>query len=687
MKRDLVLAAAALCFAASAWPAEGMWTLDNPPLKKMQQELGWTPSQAWLDKAMLGSARIAGGCSASFVSKSGLVLTNHHCVADCVEQLSRPGRDFLQAGFLARRMDEESRCPAMEVNRLEQISDVTAAVTQATAGLEGAAFTAAQNAVKARLTSACVGGQGSKARCDVVDLYHGGQYKLYRYRRFQDVRMVFVPEQASAFFGGDPDNFNFPRYDLDMALIRVYDDGRPLQVREFFPLSAAGPADGEPVFVTGHPGSTDRELTVAQLALLRDQLLLDRLLRLAEYRGVLTVYRSTGSEPARLAAAELFYVENSYKSLRGELEALNDPALLEGKAAQEAALRGYVAGQPALAVRVGGAWEAIARAEATHRILAPLHGQIERGRAFNSRYFELARVLVRGAAERAKPDAERLPEFNSSRLPAVEAELFSAAPIYADFETLKLGFALSKFREQIGVDAPVVIGVLGKQSPEQLAARLVAGTRLADVEERRRLWNGGAAAIAASDDPFIRLAVAIDQPARAVRARYEREVDAVIRKNSELIAEARFAMNGTAVAPDATFTLRLSYGVVKGWTEAGVPVPAFTRIGGAFDRATGAEPFALPATWLAAKSRLDLSTPLNLVSTNDIVGGNSGSPMLNRNGELVGLVFDGNIHSLGGSYGYDPILNRAVAVDSAGILEALDKIYSAQALVNELRGR
>jgi len=685
--KQLLTAALAAALSTSAWSAEGMWTFDNPPLKAMQQDIGWSPTSAWLDKVMRGSARIAGGCSASFVSKKGLVLTNHHCVEQCVEQLSSAKRDFIQAGFVARKPADEARCPAMEVNRLEQISDVTAQVTQATAGLEGTAFKTAQNAVKAKLTSACAGKDAATVRCDVVDLYHGGQYKLYRYRRFQDVRLVFAPEQAIAFFGGDPDNFNFPRYDLDMSLIRVYENGQPAAIGDYFPLSLTGPADGEPVFVTGHPGSTDRELTVTQLALLRDHILLDVLLRLAEYRGVLTEYRNAGPEQARTATGELFFIENGYKAVRGRLSALLDPSLFQRKERDEAALRKFVADTPALSTQVGGAWDAIAQAEKIHRDVYLLREQLERGRAFNSDYFHFARTLVRGAAERAKADADRLPEFNDSALPEVEANLFSPAPVYPAFEKLKLGFSLTKLRENLGADAPLVQRVLGKKSPEQVAAGMVTGTTLGNPAVRRKLWEGGAAAIAQSKDPFILLALAIDPDARAVRTRYERDVEAVIQKNTELIAQARFAMAGDTTYPDATFTLRLSYGTVKGWSEAGQPVAPFTQMGGAFGRATGAPPFKLPPSWLARKSKLKLDTPFNLVSTNDIIGGNSGSPMLNRQGELVGLIFDGNIHSLGGAYGYDAASNRAVAVNSAGMLEALDKVYDASALTSELRGQ
>ncbi|MDB6060525.1 MAG: peptidase family protein [Verrucomicrobiaceae bacterium] len=672
--------------ALPAWSAEGMWTLDNPPLQAMQKDIGWAPTSQWLDQAMRGSARIAGGCSASFVSKNGLVLTNHHCVARCAEQLSNAKQDFLQAGFVTHQAADERRCAAMEVNRLEKISDVTGDIKRATEGLNGTAFKTAQNAAKAKLTSACVGTEGSKVRCDVIDLYHGGQYKLYRYHRFQDVRLVFAPEQAAAFFGGDPDNFNFPRYDLDMSLVRVYEDDKPAQVANYFPLNAQGPAADEPVFVVGHPGSTDRGLTLAQLSLLRDQLVLDTVLRLAEYRGVLTAYSTTGAEANRTAAGELFGVENSYKALRGRLSTLLDPVLFTRKQADETALRKYVASQPKLAKEIGGAWDAIAQAEKIHRDLSRPLSQIEGGLGFNSQYFQIARTLVRGAAERVKANAERLPEFNDNVIPQVEATLFSNAPIYPELEKVKLTFALTKLREVLGTDVSLVQRVLGKQSPEQLATRLISSTRLGDPATRRRLWDGGAAAIASSDDPFIRLAVDIDPDARALRTRYEREVEAVVQKNTEAIAKARFALAGDTTYPDATFTLRLSYGVVKGWEEAGQQITPFTQFDGAFARATGAAPFALPASWIANKDKLTLTTPLNFVTTNDIIGGNSGSPVLNRKGELVGLIFDGNIHSLGGAYTYDPTLNRSVAVDSAAILEALDKIYDAKSLVNELSG-
>jgi hypothetical protein len=666
-----------------AWSAEGMWTLDNPPLKAMQADIGWAPDHAWLDKVMKGSARMGFGCSSSFVSKDGLVLTNHHCVAGCVAQLSTSTSNLIKTGFLAAKETEERKCPATEVNRLEQMTDVTGDVTKATQGLAGAAFKTAQNAVKAKLTSTCSAGD-DHYRCDVVDLYHGGQYKLYRYRRFKDVRLVFAPERSIAFFGGDPDNFNFPRYDLDMAIVRVYeDDGKPAKITDYFPINAKGPADGEAVFVTGHPGSTQRELTVAQLIELRDQVLVDNLLRTAEYRGVLLQYRTQGAEQMRIGSDDLFGVENRYKVQHGQLETLLDDKVFDRKKAQEAELRGYVANHPEVGF-ASDAWDDIATAVKAQHQLYQERAQLEEGRAFNTTYFTMARTLVRGAAERTKPNAERLPEFNDNRMPQVVSRLMSEAPIYPDLEKLKLTFGLVKFRELMGSDAPIVKRTLGKQATDKMAADLIDHTKLGDIAYRKQLWDGGATAIAASDDPFIKLAIAIDPDARAVRARYERDVESVIQTNTEKIAKARFAMAGDSIYPDATGTLRLSYGVVKGWDEAGKPVPSFTYIGGTFDRATGSDPFALPDSWVTKKDKLDAKKPFNIASTNDIIGGNSGSPLLNKKGELVGLIFDGNIHSLGGAYWYDGTVNRSVAVDSAAILEALDKVYNAKGLAKEL---
>jgi hypothetical protein len=681
-----LLAALAL-LPAFAHADEGMWTFDNPPVQKMRAALGWAPDAAWMQHTMLASARLAQGCSGSFVSPDGLVLSNHHCAAECVEQLSSAGENHMATGFLAHDEKEEKICPAMEINRLDSITDVSDAMRRATAGLEGEAFTRAKNAETARLSSACVGADGKRVRCDVVSLYQGGKYHLYRYHRFQDVRLVFAPEQAAAFFGGDPDNFNFPRYDLDMSLFRVYEDGKPVKVKDYFPVSPTGPAAGEAVFTSGHPGSTQREFTVARLAALRDHRLPDILIRLAEYRGLLTQYRALGAEQSRQAGATLFYVENSIKALAGEREALTGAALMDNKAAQEAALRRFVAGQSALQASTGGAWDAIASAMTLAQQLREPLLQFENHSAFMSEYASYAFTLVRAAQERIKPDGERLPEYSDANLPQVEAGLLAEAPIYPQFEKVKLGWSLTKMRERLGSDDVDARRILGRDAPQQVADRLVDGTRLGDVAVRRKLWKGGMAAIEASTDPFIRLALQVEPTARRLRRDYETRVDAVITKNSEKIAAARFAMLGTSIYPDATFTLRLSYGTVKGWQEGEKTIAPFTDIAGAFEHATGSEPFKLPDTWYRAKDRLSPATPLDFASDNDIIGGNSGSPVVDRKGRLVGLIFDGNIHSLGGAFGFDPALNRAVSVDSAAILEALDRIYGAGYLATEMRAK
>jgi len=684
MKTKLLISLMMTPILATA--AEGMWTFDNPPIERMKKEVGWAPDANWLEHAMLASTRLASGCSGSFVSSNGLVLSNHHCAAQCVEQISNEKTDYLKHGFLARSAADEQRCPAMEVNRLEKIIDVTDAMHHAIAGLDGGAFTKAKNAETAKLSSACVGKDGDKVRCDMVSLYQGGKYNLYRYHRFQDVRLVFVPEIAVAAFGGDPDNFNFPRFDLDMSLIRVYEDGMPAKVASYFPVSSTGPRSGDLVMTTGHPGSTQRAYTMARLIARRDHALPETLIRLSEYRGLLTQFRAMGPEQNRVAQEELKSIENALKVFSGQREALVEPSLIDVKQAEETALRNFVAGKPELQESTGGAWDAIANSVKLSNVMREPFIQFEHGMAFASDYAGFAKTLVRAAAERTKPNAERLPEYADAMLPQVEASLMSSAPIYPDFEKMKLGWSLTKMRERLSPSNAQVAKILGMDSPEQVAGRLVDGTKLGDPAVRKQLWNGGMKAVLESNDPFIKLALQIDPVARAVRKDYETRVDSVIAKAEEKIAAARFAMLGTSIYPDATFSLRLSYGVVKGWEEAGQDVPPFTDFAGAFAHATGSEPFKLADTWYAAKDKLNPSTPYNIASTNDITGGNSGSPLINRKGELVGLIFDGNIHSIGGAFGYDESNNRAVSVDSAAILEAMDKIYGAGTLANEMRG-
>ena len=680
MKKLAAIIPCLLVFASGAFAGEGMWTPDNLPKAELKTKYKFEPANGWAEHAQRAALRLAGGCSGSFVSPTGLVLTNHHCVNSCVQQLSTKDKDFIKSGFYAKEEKDEVKCPEIELNRLDEISDVTARVKKATEGKSGADYSKAEKAVKSDIEKECAGNDAANTRCDVVTLYHGGVYDVYKYHRYQDVRLVFAPELAMAFFGGDPDNFNFPRYDLDMGVLRAYENDRPAVVKDFFPFSKAGAENGEMTVTVGNPGGTDRQLTIAQLETTRDLDLIPALMQLSERRGLLEQFRSENAENHRIAQSDLFGVENSYKALRGRLLALQTPEVFDLKRKQEAELRDYVNADAARKAKYGAAWDEIAKAEVTYRTLETRF----KNSSVGSRYFAYARTLVRGAEERKKPNAERLREFTDSRLPSLTQNLFSTAPVYPNYEKVKTAFSLTKVREQLGADDAFVKKLLGKESPDAMAARLVDGTKLGDVAERKRLWEGGADAVAKSDDPFIVLARNIDPEARAIRKEMEDKVESVIDKNSELIAAARFEKYGTSVYPDATFTQRFSFGEVKGWEVKGKFVQPFTDFAGAFARATGFEPFALPQTWLDAQKSLNMKQRFNFVTTNDIIGGNSGSPMINRNAEVVGLVFDGNIESLGGEYWFDERVNRTVAVHSGAILEALHKVYKADRVAKEL---
>ncbi len=685
MKLKMISLAMALASTSgAAFAAEGMWTPDNLPAAQLKQKYNFVPAKDWVAHAEHAALRLAGGCSGSFVSPTGLVLTNHHCVNSCVQQLSTADKDFIKSGFYAKDEKDEIKCPEIELNRLDTISDVTARVKQATDGKTGADYSKAEKAVKSEIEKECIGADTENTRCDVVDLYHGGVYDVYKYHRYLDVRLVFAPELAMAFFGGDPDNFNFPRYDLDMGVLRAYENGKPAQVKDYFPFSANGAAEAEMTVVVGNPGGTDRQLTISELETTRDIDLLHRLLQLSEQRGVLEQFRSETPEHARIAQSDLFGVENGFKALRGRLEALQDPDVFALKRKQEAELRAYVDADSARKAKYAGAWDTIAKAQVTYRNIENPYKFLEAGRGFYSQYFTFARSLVRGTEELKKPNAERLREYTDSKITSVKQKLFSTAPVYPDFEKVKLAWSLTKLREWLGADDAIVRQVLGKESPEALAQRLVDGTKLGDPAVRKALWEGGADAVAKSDDPFIVLVRSIDAQSRAVRKRFEDDVESVIDKNSELIAAARFEKYGTSVYPDATFTQRFSFGEVKGWDEKGTWIKPFTTIAGAFERATGFDPFKLPQTWLDAKGQLNMQQSFDFVTTNDIIGGNSGSPMINAKGEIVGLVFDGNIESLGGDYWFDERVNRTVAVHSGAILEALHKVYKADRIAREL---
>jgi hypothetical protein len=627
------------------------------------------------------------GCTGSFVSPSGLILTNHHCVADCLAQNSTRDKSLLDSGFVAGTRENELDCPTQIADVLERLENITAKVQEATRGLAEKEANDRRRQTLTRLEQECESTSQRSVnplKCQAVTLYDGGQYWLYQYRRYDDVRLVFAPEEDIAAFGGDPDNFQFPRWCLDFSLLRAYVNGAPAETPQHLAIDFGGPQAGDPVFVSGHPASTDRQLTVAELKALRDRELPPTLLRASELRGRYIQFAKTSEQAGRIVADPLSGLENTIKVQRKQLDALLDDAVLTEKRDAEADLRSRLARNRTLAAEIGDPWQKIeqALAEESTRWLPYLY--LEGGTGLNSRLARYARTLVRAAAERPKPNAERLREFTDAALPRMEQQLGAAVPIYPELERLTLSFSLERMREWLGPDAPIVRRLLVEESPDELAARLVDGSRLADPKYRLELWNGGQAAIDASTDPFIVLARQLDPEARELRKWHEDNVEAVIEAAHEQIARARFQIFGTSVYPDATFTLRLNFGSVQGWIENGAPVEPFTSLARLFERATGEQPFRIPESWQAAKPVLDLMTRFNLSTNSDIVGGNSGSPLIAADGRIVGLLFDGNIHSISGAYWFDREKNRAVAVHPAIIREALTKVYKVAPLLEEL---
>jgi hypothetical protein len=611
------------------------------------------------------------------------MLTNHHCVISCVTELATAESDFITYGFGARNRDEERQCPNMSVQVLQNISDVTERINTATLGVAAEGFAHARDAEIARIEAECTDGA---IRCEVVTLYQGGRYALHAFKRFNDVRLVFAPEHGMAAFGGDPDNFNFPRYGLDFAFLRVYENGHVAATPGHLTMRFTPLAEEEIVLIAGNPGRTSRLRTTTELAFERDVGLPSQIASLSEYRGRLIAYSALGLDQARIASSALQSVQNSFKGLSGRRQALADAAGFARITAREEDLQQRVRRNRAAQREVGDAWGEIARAQNAYRGMYYPYQYLEARAGERSLLFAWARDLVRGAAERDKPDAERLPRYTDARLAAVVQGLRGDRPAPAEFEELHLAFWLSKMREYLTVDDPVARRVLGSESPEMLAERL-SQSRLADPAFRMRLWEGGAAAIAASDDPMIVFVRAWDGDARAVRERYVTEVEGPMARAHERIARARFRAFGLAQYPDATFSPRVSYGQVEGWSEAsGRVVPAFTRAGGLYERATGNPPFRVSQRWADARARIDASTIYNVSTSNDVIGGNSGSPLLDREGRVVGAVFDGNIHSLGGEYFYDGDLNRSVTVTSTAIRMALADVYGMSGLLAELEG-
>jgi len=669
-----------------------MWTFNNVPKVDIKQKYGFDVTDEWLRKVQLASVRFPNG-SGSFVSPTGLVLTNYHIVEKAIGDASTAEKDYAKEGFVAHNQAEELKAPDLFIDVLMSIDDVTERVNAAvTPNMPAAEANAARGvAIRAIETEST---QATGLRSDVVTLYQGGLYNLYRYKRYDDIRVVFVPEFQAAFFGGDPDNFNFPRFNIDMALVRVYENGQPLKVENYFKWSKTGVRDGELVFVTGHPGTTSRLDTVAHLEFLRDTSI-PLLLRLLQSRQVaLKAYMAQGGEQTRRAENELNSVENSIKVYKGQVEGLSDPNVMAKKRKAEQALRNSIAADPKKQQEYGSAWEAIAKGrkdlalyERDRRFLDPTISSPVLPAGFNTSLFGYARTLVRLAEESEKPNAKRLPEYTDARRGALEGALYSTNPIYDDLEKIKLANSLAFLQKEYGANSDVAKKVLKGKTPEARAAELIDRTKLKDVEYRRQLATGGRKAIENSHDPMIELAQSVDKEARAVRKRYEEEVVAVERANYAKIAQALFEQQGTKLYPDATFTLRLSYGAIKGYRENGKWVPPFTTLGGLYARSNQyhhAFPYNLPPLWNAKRKFVNLRTPFNFVSTNDITGGNSGSPTINKNRELVGLIFDGNIQSIVGDFEYDESINRSISVDARAMLEVLRKIFGANEVAAEL---
>jgi hypothetical protein len=678
MRRLAPLAAAAALPLSAARADEGMWTFDAFPAAKMRADYGWAPDQAWLDRVRLANVRLTGGCSSSFVSGNGLIFTNQHCIASCLEDLSTAGSDILAGGFTARTRADEKQCPGQQAEVVTAIADVTPKVKTAIGNATGETAVKARTAVIAGIEKAACPDTAT-TRCQVVTLYGGGQYKLYTYRKYSDVRIVWAPEAAASTFGGDPDNYNFPRFALDGAFLRAYENGKPVTTPQHLKWTAREPRDGETIFVVGNPGSTQRLLTQSQFAYQREINLPITLATLSELRGRLISEMRSSPDKAREGEQTLNSTENNLKRAIGRTRALGNPGFNATLAAKEAALRAKSAGIPA----IGDPWGEIDRAIIAQRAIdAEYRYAIPEGVLAN-----YAVTLVRAAAERAKPNGERLPGYSDSALPLKQKQLLDAKPVTPWLDALLMESSLSKAREYLGTDHPQTRLLLGRESPEGLAERLVNGTRLADPAVRKALWDGGAAAIAASTDPMIAFARTVDANQRRLQKVYDEKVDGPVIAARARLADARFAAYGDSVYPDATSSLRITFGRVGGWVENGVKTDYRTRFGGAFARATGADPFALAPAFLGRRKAIDENGALDFVYAADTIGGNSGSPVIDRDGNVIGANFDRNIHGLRNDYAYDMTMARSIAVSTAAIEQALKSIYPAPSLLAELHAR
>jgi hypothetical protein len=680
-----VVTALVLSFVSGSRADEGMWLFNQPPRAILRERYQFDPSDAWLDHLQKSSVRI--GASGSFVSEDGLLISNHHVGGSSLQKLSTKEKNYLRDGFYARTPAEELKCLDLEINVLQSIEDISARVNSAIpADADAAAAFAARRKIIAEIEKESLDKTG--LRSEVVTLWQGGTYHLYRYKRYTDVRIVFAPEQQIAFFGGDPDNFEFPRYDFDICIFRAYENGKPAKTKDFLKFSATGPRDGELVFVSGHPGGTSRLLTMAELDTLRDESLPFRLAELKREEVLLANWSARSEENARRAREYFFGVQNSRKAIDGRLAGLLDPQLMDAKRKAESDFKAQLAAKPEFSSALA-AYDQIASAMKITAAQMKRYSLLERGDGFDSASFRIARQLLRAGEERPKANGDRLREYSEASKASMELNLFSPQPIYPDFEILMLTDSLTFFATTFGGDDPLVQKVLAGKSPHERAVDLINSTQTRDVAFRKKLYEGGASAVSAANDSMVELARLIDPEARAVRKIVD-EQNEIKQQAHGAIARAANALLGTGGSryPDATGTLRLSFGTVKGYEEDRQPVPAFTTFAGLYARAKEMRerpPFDLPASCENGRARLNLKTPYNFVSTDDIIGGNSGSPVVNRAGEFVGIIFDGNLQSLPWDYAFDEKQGRATSVDSAAILEGLDKIYHAKELVRELR--
>jgi hypothetical protein len=663
---------------------EGMWTFDNPPRQQLKELYGFEPTQQWLEHVRLSSVRFNDGGSGAFVSANGLVLTNHHVARGQLQKMSSASKDYAADGFLAKSMADEMPCPDLELNVLVSMEDVTQRVMAALKpGMLPKEAVDARKAVSALISKESKEKTG--LRSDVIGFYQGSEYWLYRYKKYTDVRLVMAPEVRIAFYGGDADNFTYPRHDLDMTFFRVYENNKPLKTEHFLRWKTAGAVDGELVFVSGHPGSTNRLQTLAQTEYQRDHSYPLQLKSYARRLALLKEYAKRGPEQARQAAGQIFGIENSLKAQSGEYAGLLDKNLQAKKAAEEQDFRMRVEGNPQWKSKYGGAWDSISAAVERSRSISVVKTHC----SVKGRLFGFAQTLAQYAKESVKPNGERLAAYQDANLESTKFRLFSRAPLYPELEELQIADGLAETLEKLGPDHPFVKVVLNGRAAGDVSRELVKGTQLGDPTVRKKLFEGGAKSIAGSNDPMIVLARGVYPVLEEIRMRDEKEVSGVIASAGEKLGEARFAVYGKSRYPDATFTLRLSYGTVKGYPMNGTNAPSKTTMFGLFDRAYSFDhtgDYGLPARFMERKEKLDLSTPMNFVSTCDIIGGNSGSPVINRNGEYVGLVFDGNIESLPGRFLYSEETNRCVSVHAAAMMECLRKLYDAGTLADELEG-